>query len=265
MALSETYGSREITFTRTGASATRKFRGTRAEAMLYSPKPGEAFPGWEGLTVDSVKITPTGEQGTNPESLYDDYTAAWVDVSYTMEFRKPTLGDPPSVTWDMSTEVLNTGAGRVYDDTGDKIDVEDLSTATVYPMMSIAYDFAVSAIPLTAIFAALGTVNSAEWQGCAAGTLLFEGASATAQYNYETQSWYHRLTYRFIKRMRSHNEIWRPGKRVFDKDLNNGLGDYVKNADGTYQYVAGDDGEGAWTTTTPVLYESTDFKALEAP
>lgn len=261
--LSEQFGSRVLTLTRTGASATRIFYGTRADAIWNCPRPGEEFPEWPGLTVDTVTITPAGVPGSSDTSLVTDYTNSRVEVTYSLEYRNPALGDPPSITWDMSTEVLNTGAGRHYVDPdtmlpGDQIDVEDLSTATVYPMMSIAWDFAVPIIPLAKIIAALGKVNTSAWQGCAAETLLFEGANASAQYNYESRSWFFRVSYKFVLRMRSHNLIWRPGKRVWDKDN----AKWTKNDDGTYVYVAGTEGEGDWVYTDPLLYETTDFEAL---
>lgn len=257
MALQELYGSREIVFTRTGAQATRRFYCEWSEAFTLAPKPGDPFPGWPALTVDTVRVTPAGQPGTsgNPGS---EYTHANVEVDYSLEYTRPDIGEGPRITYDFSSEVLATTSGRTWEDTGDTIDQEDLQAGVNYPLMSMTMDLAVPSINIATISGLVGKINSSSWQGFAAETLLFEGATTTAQWNYETASWYFRVTYKFLWRPRSHNLIWRPPKRVWDPDK----GDWARNADGTYQYASGDAGKGKWVKTDPLLYETADFSPL---
>lgn len=258
MALEEQYGSRRIKYLRAGASGYREFYGDWADALLYAPKPGESWPGFADLTVEDVEVIPSGQQGSGGLGL--EYTHARVKVNYSLDYTRVGLTSEPRLTYQGDTEVLFTATGRVYDDTGDKIDGDmDASDAVVYPTITYTMDLAVPSIPISAITTCLGKVNNAEFQGATAGSLLFLTLDAVAQYDYQTQDWYHRLTYSFLWRSEhTHNEIWRPPKRVWDDTA----GDWARNADGTYQYVAGSAGDGAWTTTTPALYESADFSTL---
>lgn len=256
--LTELYGSRELTFSRNGAQGVRYFRGTWAQALLYAPKPGMPFPDWPELTVDRVNIQPAGQQGDG--STINAYTEAMVQVDYTLEYRKPGLGDPPRYDWEFASEVLATGEGREWSSTGKKIDSEDLSTAVNYPLMTLVVNYAVPTIPITTIFGLVGKVNDDTFQGAAAGTLLFEGASASAQYNYDERAWYFRVTYRFLKRMHSHNEIWHPAEKEWDVDTQ----DWARDTDGAFIYKTGMPGTSYWDTTAPLLYESGDFDTLLA-
>lgn len=258
MPLEELYGSRELTLTRNGASARRVFDGDWVDAIYNSPHPGDPYPNFAACTVDTVRITPTGQGLSTITGM--EYTRARVEVEYTLDYRRVFRGDPPAVTWDMSSEALNTACGRAWDDGAhsDTIDIDDLSTAVVYPMMTLTIDVAVASLSTTelgTIFALQGCINNAAFQGAAAETLLFEGATATAQFDYSDSSWYYRVTYRFLKRQRSHNYIWRPPERVWDTDTN----DWARNSDGTYQYTGVG---GAWKKTTPVLYSTGDFTTL---
>ena len=147
MALEEQYGSRELTFTRNGASARRIFYGPWDEALIYCPKPGQSFPGWSDLTVDTVKIIPQGSRGFS-EIWPGEYESARVEVDYTFEYRKPKVGDPPRVTFDYSAEAINTLEGRTWVSTGERIDNGDLSQSVLYPQIAIVYDYAIEDIPL---------------------------------------------------------------------------------------------------------------------
>lgn len=256
MALAELHGSREIVWTRTGASAVREFYGTWSECLSSSPVPGEYFPGSPVLTVDTVRVTPAGQPGTSA-TVGSEYTHGKVRVDYTFEYTRPQIGDEPRITWDYSAEMLSTAAGRTWVDTGAVIDQEDLQQSVLYPLLTLTVDMAVETLPLEAMMDLVGKVNDDTFWGAEAGTLLFEGGTSTAQYNYDSGAWYYHVTYRFLWRPRGHNAVWRPAMRAWDS----AAGNWEMDGD-NYVYQAGTAGTGAWTETDPALYESGDFDTL---
>lgn len=250
-------GGGVIEFTRNGATAHREFICDWDEAAWISPKPGESHPDWPLLTVDKVRLEPLSTP--HEDGFGRGYTEQRkVIVDYSLDYRRLTRGDPPRVTYTGGTEVLQTADGRVWDDINVTIDVEDASGAEVYPTLTYRIDMAVDDIPIDNITNLLGKINDAEFQGASAGSMLFTSFDATAEFDYEYSEWFFRVTYNFLWRNHSHNEVWRHPQREWDATNN----DWKRDADGKYVYKAGTAGQGAWTTTTPVIYEEADFSVL---
>jgi hypothetical protein len=192
-------------------------------------------------------------------------------VDYSFEYRKLLLGDPPRVTWQGSTEVLYTGAGKIWDDTGEMIDISDDSAAQIYPVINYSIDLAVSEIPVDTLTSLLGHVNNDAFQGADAGTMLFLDFNAEARYSYEDVQWYYQVTLNFYWRMRSHNEVYRPP--IQDRDKKGALLFYQDKDAAAPNYTAdsalasrpiykAESADGVWTTTTPANYPEGDFSWL---
>ncbi len=250
MALSELYGSRQVTYLRHGAYATREFYGTWSEAFNDSPKPGDAYPytGWEALTVDKTTITPAGEPGSSAD-YPNEYTHARVRCDYTMEYDKPVEEDETRISVEASSEILATTSGRTWTTTSEIVDPDELQCGVLYPLLSITMSGVLKDPPLELILSLIGKVNAAEFAGMPAGTVLFEGAVTDANYDYENSSWKWRVTYKFLYRAQGHNYVWRPPQKVYA-------------GDGSWEYAPGDAGKGDWDTTDPLLYEYGDFSLL---
>jgi len=270
MPLKEQYENWEVEFTRDGARAHREFLCRWEEAQMLAPKPGEPHPWWPQLTVSNVRFEGFGKPTMTVFGARFEMLRLLVD--YSLEYRRPNLDDPPRITWEYASETLSVAAGRTWDDISKPIDYEELADAVVFPMRTLNIDLTVRTVPQAAIDSLVGKINDAQWTitgsdgqtlvDAAAETLLFQGAEQTGVWDFTDEHWYWRLCYRFLWRPRSHNELWRPPRRVWDAEAE----DWARNEDGTYQYVDGPEGQGAWTTTTPKLYETGDFAALlEAP
>lgn len=97
-----------------------------------------------------------------------------------------------------------------------------------------------AAIPHAGIAANIGKVNSVEWNGCAAGTLLFVGATSRKAITAEGRATYD-LSYKFKHRPAADwNKFWRPSLQEWDN-----------------LELVGADGAASGTNLT--VYESADF------
>jgi len=118
-------------------------------------------------------------------------------------------------------------------------------------------------VPVAQITSTAGKINAFEFQGAAAESLLFEGATTEAQYDYERSQTYgyafyfHRIHYRFLWRPISHNVVWRAPRQRRD-----GLGSPKYTPDGRAVLDPGLAGVGGWDRPVPPLYESADFAPL---
>jgi hypothetical protein len=279
MALKEQVGdgNGRIKLTRTGATCHREFLGLWSDTAPVIGTPHPTFP---YLLVDSVELVPEGApMGTSDGVGTTENLRILVD--YVYNYQRPKLGDPPRVNYEVVSEALLTGAGRVWDDCGEVVEAEDFSTATMYTQIRVTVDMAVDTLPLATVRALVNKVNDIAWQGAPAGCMLFESASAQAEFDWDTAVWYFRVQYTFLERDHPHNEIWRGPIPMRDSAGNimyyQGKTQYLDpptNAepDPTYTATAtlvghpmpkaGTPGAAAWTTTTPKIYEDGDFTVL---
>lgn len=254
-----------ITFTRNGAEATRRWKDYYDNAVTNAPKPGDTLPGYPLLTVDTTTITPMGvaDLGSGKDVW------AEVEVKYSLEYRKPKVGDAPRVSIDFNSEVLNVAAGRTWvaddDTTPDRtIDAEELTAATVFPLLSVSCEYAVANVPIEDVSSLQGKVNDDDFEIPNAfggvtfgkGTVLIESASSTAQFDYDAQAWYYRMSYKFLVRGQGHNRLWRPKERQWDSTK----GEWKRDSNtGEYLYTGVG---GYWALTDPLLYQEADFSII---
>ena len=273
--LEERTTSGDSEFWLTGGRAHREFLAEWDEAFYLAPKPGEPHPDFPLLRVSRVRFEP---QGVPYQSAWGNrHTHRQIFVDYDFDYRNVPLGEEPRITHSGTVQVLNTCAGRERDDTGAKISIEDMTAATLYTAVEILIDCAVPDDPSSVVMPLLGHINNAEYQGFAIGTLLFLNYDTIHQYDYASEQWYYRLTYKLLYRgwidgaERTHNEMYFAPEYDRDVDGNiryyqnkdSGAPDYTTDAAlaSTPVYKSGAD-EGAWSTTTPKSYEEADFSGL---
>lgn len=265
-------GNGYIDQTVNGATSHREFVCSWEEAYSTNLM-GTTHPRFPLLNVEHVRIVPLAGKGVDQDGGRAELVR--VEVDYAYNYKRPKVGDPPRVGYEIVSEALLTGQGRIWDDCHEVVESDDLSTATVYKSIRITTDMAVAAQPIETIKACVNCVNDSEWQGCAAGTVLFEDFKENAELDWDTNEWFFRTQYTFLKRDRPHNEVWRGPipKRVngiiqyyqgTDPDGDNYDADMAKDShpvpkDTNESYTPGIAG---WTTTTPKLYEEADFSAV---
>jgi hypothetical protein len=287
MPLKECPENWEMEWTRTGASAHREFISQPGDDPAgLAPKPGEKHRLWDALTVHSVKFRGLGKPGF--DALGNVTFESWrIIVDYSLEYKRPGRKDGPRVSWEYSCEALQTAGGRVWADTHKKIDPQDLTAVTFHPMMNVTIDVVMPDPPWGDIAALTGKINASAWVvydipikgkdpkvilDVEAETLLFEGAQVTAEYNFETESWDTRLTYKFVWRPQSQNLAWRNPLYELDEENNiqyyqgkwPALPNYRRDSTlwNTPVFEEGAAGVPAWAATDPPTYETGDFAPL---
>lgn len=247
MARIELVGSGKITITRTGRTGYRYYKCTWAERYTVAPLIGESFSIADPeLRCSQLDFDPLGK----PTGV-DTYTYCRITAAYTTD--QLDTGADPKYSYDFGGEALQTVEGRTWDSDGKPCDIP---LSTFYPLISFSLTFVTLAWDTTTVFNAIGKVNSALWLGAPAGYVLLEGVNAENEYQPDgTTRW--RITYRFLYRQRSHNEVYRPPKYVTDS-----WGRPTLDAAGHKTILTA----GKWDTpldaSSDPLYESTDFSVL---
>jgi hypothetical protein len=112
------------------------------------------------------------------------------------------------------------------------------------------------------IVALAGTVNASEFDVYSAGELifaipancgLFEGATVTGEYNFESGKWYYRISEKYSVRQHSWLEVWRDPVQATNSD-----GTPILDSGGKPTYT----GAGIWDSTDPPLYVAADWSGL---
>jgi hypothetical protein len=288
MAIVELVGAGNIKFTKLTASAHHEFLADFATALSECPYPGQSHPEFPLLRVASVELVSEGPATGVNEFGTGTCELRRILVDYEFSYRDIPLGDEPKITHTGTVEVMNTCGGRIRDVDGTPISTEDLTTATMYPQDTFNLDCAVVTDPLPTIIPLVGSINDAPFTPVGGsltfdtGTLLFLDYEIQYQYDYETATWYYRLTYKLLYRgivdceQHTHNESYFPpvyerhketGDIQYYQDQDAGLPNYVDPGGGsaalanTPVYMAGKE-SGVWSTTTPKNYPATDWTAL---
>jgi hypothetical protein len=272
----ELRGFDEVELTLMGGTATRVFKAEwdEVEGAIMSLM-GAPHPEFPMLKARRMRLSPLGPPNATP--FGNQYSHRKITVSYEFNYNDVPLGEEPRVTITGKSEVLNTGAGRVYSDTGEMIDSVDANVGIPYVTCIFTMDCAMPASPTSLISGLVNKVNNAEFAGKAAGTLLMlDDFNIIQQWDYETQAWYHRLTYSLAYRTSGHNQVWRPP--MYEPNKKGELPQYYQGKDpaadnytldttliGRPVYKTGDSGTGAWTDANPPFYTTGDFSGLPAP
>lgn len=250
-----------------GATCHREFIGPWDEVFQDAPKINSPHPLYPYMVVKEREFVPEGAAVLTGWGNQTELLRCILD--YTFEYQRPKLGDPPRLSWKTETEALMTGQGRKWGDCDEIIEATDFSAAMPFVMIDFTADVAVAELPLPTIMACLNHVNDAQWQGCDVGTVLFKDFNEQAEWDPETATWYYRAQYEFLWRSRPHNEIWRgpipmrdsSGNIMYYQNTDPSGENYTSDATKAGHPVpkSGLAGEYAWTTTTPVIYESADL------
>lgn len=174
---------------------------------------------------------------------------------------------------DFSCEVLDTTRSCTWETAGTPVDIP---ISTIYPIVEYSVGIKVETAPIPAIISAVGKLNSKIFHGCAAETLLFEGANVAASYDKNGNASSFNVTYKFLYRQRSHNMAWREAKQKYVNNMpqyyqseSASSPNYTTDStkDSQPVYVSGTAGTGAWDkpideSTGKYRYETCDFAAV---
>lgn len=130
-------------------------------------------------------------------------------------------------------EVLDTTRGCEWDVVGGPCDIP---VSTIYPTCDYVITIRKGLSPTQTIMNTIGLLNDRKFHGCPAETLLFMGGGVSESYDRNGVLMHAQTSYKFLRRMRSHNEVWREARQ--------------KVVDGIpqwYHYAETDDGEPNWT------------------
>jgi hypothetical protein len=289
MALVELQSAGNIKFTKLSGSAHHELICGWDEALTLCPKPGQSHPEFPKLRVTDVEFVPEGPAVELDAFGVGKFELRRILVDYAFNYRDIPLGGEPVVTRTGTTQVLNTCAGRVRATSRIPIDIEDLTQATIYSQSTINVDCAVSADPEPSVLPLQGTCNDAPFavSGSAlyfpTATLMLMDYEVQQQYDYDTEAWYYRLTYKMMYvglpegTQHTWNEVYFPP--VYERDPDTGNIQYYQdvNAAKTATYVAHtsprdplvntpvyqvDASVGIWEETDPLNYVLADWSAL---
>jgi hypothetical protein len=241
--------SHQVTRNRDGVVAEVQLVCPWADIASVRPRMGQAHPSEFGLYC--TEVTEKGE-GT-PAS---DYTYSHCRITARYSTFQRIEDTVPEMSMEFGGEMLETGLGRHWQNAPT---VCDQSLAVFYPLLIINYSFVMSAIPLVFILSCVGKVNWQPWQGFAAETLLFEGASTDSRWDFERSIYFYRMSYRFQFRPTGHNVVWRAPRQG-----RNPMGDLADTGEPYHNplFIDGPAGIGGWDRPVPALYECTDFSGL---
>lgn len=268
--LREVPGSGALEGTQNGMECRREFLCDWDERFVVCPKPGQADPQYPLLTVKTFRIE--GEGAPVVTGFGNEYELARIFITYTFEYNRPKLGDPPSITWTGEVEYLKTGIGYVWDDTGEVIEDSDITVAQPSWIDTCVIDAPVATFPKATLDGIRGKVNDFTFEGIEAGCLYFSDYRANAERDWDTEQWYWRLTITLVQKPQSWNLVWRPpvpdvdadGNLMRYQDKDAGAANYETDPAkvGRLVYKSGTSETGAWTTTTPKAFEEADFSVL---
>lgn len=244
MAIREKQGSRAYVLSTDGGNAQRIFTCTPDEALLCV-RPFEPFPRIPRLKCRQITVTPiTPNKNTNKirEAELVEVVAEYAAIQ--------AEEDTPTIEIEAGGRVLETGLGRTWWSDGKRV---EQAVGTFYATMILNISFTMRVAPMAHIQNALNKVNYSTFMGCPRETLLFENASISKKFDWNTGEWKDRITYRFNYQPCPWNVVWRAPQ--IRKDA---LGNYVVDDNGNYVYQD----EGKWDRYMPDLYEMWDFGPL---
>lgn len=272
----ELQGSGKVTFGPDGPVGERNFQCAWAdrfelasELMGYLRTSPESSPSWFRTAPDKfvgysgvlfcqgVAVNGVGEMSQNSDG-YPTYSIARVDATYGVpkgEEQDQDDSDPEdsvvaTLDIDFHSEFITFGSYNYFwQQTGTKCP-EPIQRGKLVVVIDKTYQQkGLPEIPEAAIISYIGKVNSATWQGCEAGTMLFVGATSRKSYTAEGKKQYE-LTYHFKYRpAASWNKFWNPV----------GVTNGVKT--GRWEFLAGikDNGD---VDDVLTVYDSVDFGAF---
>lgn len=188
----------------------------------------DAHPDDSTLTLTEIRITGTGATGSGSPNEFTHARAELLYENIALAAEGETI-----LSSDYCAEVLEVGAGRVWDGTTTDVDIP---VHKVMPLEELNIEKIHTIVPEATILAALNTVNNDDWTpggrftAIAAGCALFLGCSKRVETDAVT-GFRTRCTYKFLVRPQSHNLFWR-----------------------------GD--TGTWAATMPLVYAESDFNSL---
>lgn len=243
------YKSHKTTRNRDGVVSTIQYLCPWADIAKTRPRMGEAHPSELGLYCVEVEESGEGKPTGNHTYEYCRITARYSTYQRVAD-------SEPRISLEFGGEMLETGLGRRWHSTGT---VCDQAQAVFYPNMIINYSIVLEAIPTAVLINCVGKVNYGTFMGYAHETLLFEGASADSQWDYERGMYFYRMGYRFQFRPNGHNMVWRAPRQARDV-----LGNLADSGAPNYDpiFVDGPAGIGGWDRPVPGLYERVDFNPL---
>ena len=261
----EIAGSREVTFERTGITGRKSFQ-CRWEDQAALPHVGDAFGGdTVGALLKCIRLTVTGIGKTGTETGDNvSYEYAYAECEYSTD---QSTGDELQATLDFTTQAWSAVVGRAWVTGG--FPVED-EYPTTEPILRYSITKVCASFPIVMIMNTVGKINSDTIWGFAPNLLLFEGASATSEYDpIGAPRW--RVTYNFVGKTSSHNRFWR--KPVYlEYPLGEGKVGLYQNTDAgiTETYTADADLVGSkiivkaadWDTMNPAVYGEANFAAV---
>jgi hypothetical protein len=176
---------------------------------------------------------------------------------------------------EIEAEVLDTTKTCKWDTAGTTCDIP---VSTIYPKLVWVMSMKRATSTVDAIKQAEGKLNDRTFRGFPAETLLLESASVHHQWDDNGVLTGVDVSYRFVQRFRSHNEVWREARQK----LVNGVPQYYQTADNTKPnynpdpnmdsepvYVDGPAGTPGWDKpyymdgeTKKYRYDTCDFATL---
>lgn len=227
--LRELDGSMKLDVSRRGMTGYRRFACRWEDKFLLVPTLGSAWPdvtlpGYTNLRLVSWAFSPYGKTKAGIPGW--EYDCALIECQYA------TLTGPddaPTSTWEGSCEVLEVGDGRLWLSDSAACD-QSINMYLGLQIATFEYSIASASIP-AAVNTYLNKINSVEFNGKAAGTVLYDSYATRNEWDADLGAYRCRLSLRFLVRTRSHNEVWR-----------------------------GDLGD--WDETSPALYDTADLNDL---
>jgi hypothetical protein len=213
--------------------------------------PPLAFPGFQNLLVDEISIDPFDPRNpdgaevssiTSGTNSYPD-AGARVTAVYRTAFDQNNRprGDLPTVpqgtilsfSADLATEFL-TIPGRVWswDIAGAPKVPEDVNPGVLLPTGS--FQLAWRRVPLppwNAIRSLRGTVNNATFLGAPAGTVLFQGARASREFQFIEDGGFWRIEYEFLEQTKQRSAGAAVGWNYFYREEASGGEHWLKIKD----------------------------------
>ncbi len=211
-----------------------------------APPRGQTYPGEPRLRCAKVRFEPSGPA---QPALGEPFTYCTIIADYATFSQ---IDDAPVESWEFSGEMLETALGRTWQTTGT---VCDQAQSTYYPTTVWRLTLVLPMLPDELINRNRGRLNWTWFRGQAPETLLFEGASAEDQFDYDRGRYIFRVTFNFLQRSMSHNVIWRAPRQKRDTET----GALVYDEENNPVFVDGPAGVGGWDRPIPQLYDVADF------
>jgi hypothetical protein len=264
-------GTGRIEYSRDRVTLEERYMCDYADWQTYAPTIGSQHSTYSALRCSNVSIEGVGT--ITQESGQTTYQYAVITATYEAAVQgEPIPGAPARIRWQGEVEWLKTAVGYRWTDTNEIIEDDEVSIALPFPHATLAIECACYNNPLQTLFALSGKVNAYEWRGNAPESLLLTQYTVVPTADLAGRTYYV-WTAEMLWRPISHNQIWRPPSpdvnadgtwaRYQGRDPN--MPNYTSDASkiGRLVYKSGTAGQGAWTTTTPRLYESADYSALD--